>query len=230
MFVEEEADKVEVVENETSEPTTEQPVSPTETVDQTKAFAKRLKESTEKARADEREKIANSFGYASWDEYLNHTTNEKLIDKGFDPEAVRPVLQELIEQDPRFKEAMKYKAEKEEIEKRMFAEASIKQLNSVFGTKYTSVDDLDEDTVKDWNNGMSLEKAYAANHWNSIRDNAIKAAVSDNGKTHLKVLNGGSTESSKDRELMDGEDRIFAQLGVSKEDAKAFVNKHRTNK
>ena len=52
-------------------------------VDQTKAFAKRLKESTEKARieVEERKNIANSFGYESWSEYLDAQTNNKLLDK-----------------------------------------------------------------------------------------------------------------------------------------------------
>ena len=102
MFIEDEdiemADNVE----ETTEEVEEQPASPAETVDQTKAFAKRLKEETEKARKKEREDIAHSFGYESWEAYANAQTDNKLLDKGLDPESVRPVIKDLIKNDPEY--------------------------------------------------------------------------------------------------------------------------------
>lgn len=155
------ADNTEIVEKQESEITT--PVINQE-VDQTKAFAKRLKESTEKARIEERENIAKSFGYESWSEYLDAQTNNKILDKGLDPEAIKPMIKELIQNDPDYLDAMAIKKEKENLEKEFFAQTAIKDLNEKFGTKYASVNDLDEETITMWNKGISLEKAYAANN------------------------------------------------------------------
>ena len=57
----------------------DQSTSPVEKVDQTKAFAKRLREEVEKARNAERQSIAESFGYVSWQEYAEAQTNSKLL-------------------------------------------------------------------------------------------------------------------------------------------------------
>ena len=146
-----------------------QPTSPVDTVDQTKAFAARLKEEKAKAKLEAREEIAKSFGYASWNEYSEAQTNSKLMDNGLDPDTVRPVLKDLIHNDPEYLEAMKFKAEKEELEKELFASNSIKELNEKFGTHYNSVNELDPETIKMWNAGTSLEKAYAANNWEAIQ-------------------------------------------------------------
>lgn len=61
MLEDEMADNAEVIEETQETETTSPVVEPV--VDQTKAFAKRLKEFTEKARSEERENIAKSFGY-----------------------------------------------------------------------------------------------------------------------------------------------------------------------
>ena len=208
---------------------TNQPTSPVEQVDQTQAFARRLKEETEKVRLAERENIAKSFGYESWREYANAQTNNKLIDKGYDPDSVRPVLEDLIKEHPDFQEAMKYKAEKEALEKELFATNSIKALNEKFGTSYNSVNDLDPETIRLWNLGTPLEKAYAANNWEQIRDTAVKKANStrDNGKSHMKTVTG-SSQPSNTREIGTDELSVFRMFGFTEEQARNYVN--RTNK
>lgn len=206
-----------------------QPTSPVEQVDQTKAFAKRLKEATEKAIKEERLNIAKSFGYESWQDYADAQTNNKLLDKGLDPDSVRPVLKDLIREDPEYQEAMRYKAEKEALEKELFATNSIKALNDTFGTAYSSIDELDPETIRMWNLGTPLEKAYAANNWASIRDTAVKKASStkDNGKSHLKQVTGSSQQSTT-REIGKEELGWFSAMGFSGEQAKEYIN--RTNK
>jgi hypothetical protein len=208
-----------------------QPTSPVEKepVDQTKAFAARLKEEKAKAKLDVQKEIAESFGYASWDEYINAQTNNKLIDKGLDPETVRPVIKDLIKNDPEYIEAMKFKEEKEALEKEMFANASIKALNDKFGTNFTSVDELDKETIDDWNKGTPLEKAFAANNYSKLMEMAVKKANSnaDNGKSHLKTVTG-SSEKSNTRELSKDELGVFKMFGFTEEQAKNYVN--RTNK
>ena len=169
----EDIEKADNVIESTDEATVEQqPTSPVEQVDQTKAFATRLKEKA-KAKQEAKEEIAHSCGYDSWQEYVDNQTNSKLLDKGLDPDSVRPVLKDLIKNDPEYIEAMKYKAEKEELEKELFAQNAIQALNNKFGTNFKSVNELDKDTIDDWNKGMSLEKAFAANNYSKIMISSI---------------------------------------------------------
>ena len=220
-------DETETVETEQSTEETKQPTSPVETVDQTKAFATRLKEEKAKAKLEAREEIAKSFGYNNWAEYADAQTNNKLLDKGLDPDSVRPVLKDLIREDPDYQEAMKYKAEKEALEKELFATNSLKALNDKFGTAYSSIDELDPETIKLWNAGTPLEKAYAANNWESIRDAAVKKASvqKDNGKSHLKQVTGSSQQSNTVREISKEELNVFKMFGFTEEQAKEYVNR-----
>jgi hypothetical protein len=224
--IEEQAANVEETDTVEETEETKQPTSPVEPVDQTKAFAKRLKEETEKVRLAERENIAHSFGYNSWSEYADAQTNNKLLDKGLDPDSVRPVLKDLIREDPDYQEAMKYKAEKEALEKELFATNSIKALNEKFGTAYSSINELDPETVKMWNEGTPLEKAFAANNWESIRDTAVKKASvpKDNGKSHLKQVNG-SSQSNNTREIGKDELNVFKMFGFTEQQAKEYINR-----
>lgn len=226
----EDIEKADNVIESTDEATVEQqPTPPVEQVDQTKAFATRLKEEKAKAKQEAKEEIAHSFGYDSWQEYVDNQTNSKLLDKGLDPDSVRPVLKDLIKNDPEYIEAMKYKAEKEELEKELFAQNAIQALNNKFGTNFKSVNELDKDTIDDWNKGMSLEKAFAANNYSKIIDASVKKAVSnkDNGKSHLTTVTG-SIEKPKTREITKDELAVAKAFGITEEQFKEYVN--RTNK
>lgn len=203
-----------------------QSTPPVETVDQTKAFAQRLKEEKAKAKEEARKEIAESFGYNSWQEYADAQTNNKLLDKGLDPDSVKDVLKDLIYTNPDYVEAMKYKQEKEELEKEIFASNSLKQLNETYGTNYTSVNQLDKPTFDMWSAGTPLVNAYAAHNMSKIVDNAVKQAVAarDNGKSHLKSVSG-SSEESKTREISQDELKIAKQFGFSETQFKEYVNK-----
>lgn len=221
--IEEQAAKVESPETDVS---SEQPTSPVETVDQTKAFAQRLKQEKAKAKEEARKEIAESFGYNSWQEYVDAQTNDKIIGKGMDPDAVKDVLKDLIYTNPDYVEAMKYKQEKEELEKEIFASNSIEQLNKTYGTNYKSVDELDKQTIDAWNAGTPLVNAYAAYNMSTIIDSAVKKAMAarDSGKSHLKTVSG-STEESKTREISQDELRVAKAFGLDETKFKEYVNK-----
>ena len=227
-IIDEQAANVEETSTEDTPVEEPQPTSPVDTIDQTKAFAKRLKEATEKAIQEERLNIAKQFGHNSWQDYVDAQTNNKLLDRGLDPDSVRPVLKDLIKEDPEYQEAMRYKAEKEALEQELFATNSLKELNDTFGTTFTSVDELDPETVKLWNQGTPLKKAFAANNWELIRDNAVKKASStqDNGKSHLKQVTGSSKQSVT-RDVNKDELGWFNAMGYSAEQAREYLN--RTN-
>ena len=206
----------------------EQPTSPVEPVDQTKAFATRLKEEKAKAKLEAREEIAQSFGYDSWEAYCDAQTNKKLEDNGLDAETVRPVLKDLIKSDPDYVRAIKKAQEYEELEKEMFASDSIKKLNSTYGTNYQSINDLDPETIKMWNEGTPLEKAFAANNYKTIVDIAVKNATSrkkqDAGKSHLNNVSGNNTTSAT-REVSKAEVELAKRWGFTEEEIKKrFAN------
>lgn len=205
----------------------EQPTSPVEQVDQTKAFAARLKEEKAKAKLEAKEEIAKQFGFSSWEEYSNSQTTNKLLDRGLDPDSVLPVIKDLIKEDPDYQKAMEYKAREEELEKELFATNSIKALNDKFGTNYNSINELDQETITMWNAGTPLEKAYAANNWDKIRDAAVKKASSmDNGKSHMVPVSGGNVKSNA-RELTKEQLRAFEAIGgFTKEQVMEYYKKH----
>ena len=218
--IEEQADNTEVTQEET------QSTPPVETVDQTKAFAQRLKEEKAKAKLEARQEIAESFGYNSWQEYADAQTNNKILDKGMDPDAVKDILKDLIYTNPDYVEAMKYKQEKEELEKEIFASNSLEQLNKTYGTNYKSVDELDKQTIDAWNAGTPLVNAYAAYNMSTIIDSAVKKAMAarDSGKSHLKNVSGSSEESTT-REISQDELRIAKAFGLDETKFKEYVNK-----
>ena len=201
-----------------------QSTPPVET--ETQAFARRLKEEKAKARLEARQEIAESFGYNSWQEYVDAQTNNKILDKGMDPDAVKDILKDLIYTNPEYVEAMSYKKEKEALEKEIFASNSIKKLNETYGTNYKSVDELDKQTIDAWNAGTPLVNAYAAYNMSTIIDSAVKKAISsrDNGKSHLNNITG-SSEESKVRVATSDELRVAKAFGFSEEQLKNYINK-----
>ena len=214
----------EALETEVSNET--QPTSPVEQIDQTKAFAQRLKQEKAKAKDEAKKEIAESFGYNSWQEYVDAQTNNKIIDKGMDPDAVKDILKDLIYTNPEYVEAMKYKQEKEELEKEIFASNSIEQLNKTYGTNYKSVNELDKQTIDAWNAGTPLVNAYAAYNMSTIIDSAVMKAMAarDSGKSHLKTVSG-SSEESKTREISQDELRVAKAFGLDETKFKEYVNK-----
>ena len=213
----------EALETEVSNET--QPTSPVEQIDQTKAFAQRLKQEKAKAKDEAKKEIAESFGYNSWQEYVDAQTNNKIIDKGMDPDAVKDILKDLIYTNPEYVEAMKYKQEKEELEKEIFASNSIEQLNKTYGTNYKSVNELDKQTIDAWNAGTPLVNAYAAYNMSTIIDSAVKKAMAarDSGKSHLKTVSG-SSEESKTREISQDELRVAKAFALDDTKFKEYVN------
>lgn len=223
--IEEQAANTEV-QNEPEVQEETQSTSPVET--ETQAFARRLKEEKAKARLEARQEIAESFGYASWQEYADAQTNNKILDKGMDPDAVRDILKDLVYTNPEYVEAMKYKQEKEELEKEIFASNSLKQLNETYGTNFTSVGQLDSTTRDMWNAGIPLTKAYAANNMESIVANAVKKTVAsrDNGKSHLTNVSG-SSEEAKVRQVSQAELNVAKSLGLNEEKFKEYVKRQK---
>lgn len=170
------------------------PVEQTEQVDATKAFAKRLKEETIKIREEERANLAKTLGYETYDDMVKHQQDSKMLQDGYDPETLRPMLNDLLKTSPEYVEAMQYKKEKEELEKELFVKDSLKQLNESLGTTFTDIKDLDKDTIDLWNKGLPLDKAYAAANYTKLMK-PTPQPKQPTGKEHMQPVEKGATKS-----------------------------------
>lgn len=154
-----------------------EPVKTEVKVDETKAFAHRLKEKTEQAVAAERERIATSLGYASYADMENSKQKKMLEQEGLDPEQVQPIVDKLVQErlanDPRMKELEGYRQRQAE----EFAKRELAQLSELTGIKYNSLDDLPKDVIEDWRKTGSLKKSYISLHGEELITQARNAAA-----------------------------------------------------
>lgn len=142
---------------------TETPVNDTATdteVDKTKAFAKRLKESTDKARKEEREAIAKSLGFESYDALQKSHETRVLEDKGLDPEQASEAIDELVkkrlENDPRMKELDEFKKQRV----KEFGEKELAEITKLTNGEITKLSQLSKEVIDLWAKKGSLKAAY----------------------------------------------------------------------
>lgn len=177
-------------------------------VSTTKAFAKRLKESTDKARTEEREAIAKSLGYASYDEMQKQREAKMMTDKGLDPEQVNPVVDEIvkkrIDDDPRIKEleALKKKQVAE------FAKKELADISELTDGEITSLSQLSPEVIDVWKKTGSLKDAYMRVEGVNLI-NKIKAGKSKGTTDHLKNPSGSSGDSANTRALTAEEKQVW---------------------
>ena len=129
-------------------------------VDTTKAFAKRLKESTDKAVSAEREAIAKSLGFASYDEMMKSNMKKMYEDNGLDESTVSPIVDKLVEErlknDPRLKELEGYKQK----QLQEFAKAELAEVSKLTGGEITQLSQLPKEVIDLWKQTGSLKGAY----------------------------------------------------------------------
>lgn len=188
-------------------------------VDTTKAFATRLKESTEKARLEEREAIAKSLGFDSYDALVKSKEDQVITDKGLDPSVVTPVVEEIVKQridnDPRMKELAEYR-------KRQVAEFGKKELaeiTALTGGEITSLAQLSREVLDLWAKKGSLKSAYLELEGEKLI-NKVRGEQSKGGTAHLNTPSGGTNASSGKRYLTAEEKQMwrFFNPGMTEEE------------
>jgi hypothetical protein len=186
-------------------------------VSTTKAFAKRLKESTDKARNEEREAIAKSLGYASYDEMQKNREAKLMAEKGLDPEQVNPVVDEIvrkrIDDDPRIKEL-------ENLKRKQIAEYAKKELADIrelTDGEITSLNQLSPEVIEVWKKTGSLKNAYMQVEGANLI-NKIKAGKSKGTTDHLQNPSGSSGESKNTRALTAEEKQVWQLFNPSMTD------------
>lgn len=210
-------------ESQTSDNTTE---NKTEDVDTTKAFAKRLKESTDKVRLEEREAIAKSLGYESY-EALQKSRETKIIeDKGLDPNEVSPVIEELVkkrlDEDPRMKELTELR--KKQIEE--FGKRELAEITKLTNGEVTSLSQLPKEVIDAWKTKGSLKAAYMEIEGEKLI-NKIRSEQSKGSTNHMNSINGSTPEQSNQRPLTDEEKKYWKFFNPKITDEE--LNKKRVN-
>lgn len=136
------------------------PVNGDSAIDNTKAFAKRLRESTDKARSEERESIAKTMGYGSYDELMKSREKKVIEEKGFDPEEVTPLVEQLvkerIDKDPRMQEL----EELRRLKVQEFGKKELAEVTKLSGGEITSFNQLSPEVISAWKQKGSLKAAY----------------------------------------------------------------------
>lgn len=176
--------------------------------DTTKAFAKRLKESTDKAVTNEREAIAKSMGFNSYDEMMKSREKKFMEDKGLDPEQVSPVVEELVKQrlnaDPRMKELELLR--RKQIEE--FGKKELAEITQLTGGEITSLSQLPREVINLWKQKGSLKSAYMELEGEKLITK-IRGEQSNGTTSHLNGLRGGAGTPSNKRPLTAEEKQLW---------------------
>jgi len=190
-----------------------------EDVDNTKAFANRLKKSTEKARLEERNAIATSLGYDSYDDMIKKQETKKMEDNGLDPEKVAPIVDELVKKrldnDPRMLEL-------KELRKRQiteFGKKELEEISKLTNGKITKISQLSSNVIELWKTKGSLKSAYIEIEGEKLI-NSIRSEHSKGNTNHLQSPNGTLPSNEKARPLNKAERdawRVF-NPGITEEE------------
>jgi hypothetical protein len=158
-------------------------------VTETQAFAHRLKEATNKARNEERESIAKSLGYESYADMQAKREAEMLRNKGFDPEEVSPIVDEIVKQrlaeDPRMQELDGYKQER----MNAWAKKELAELNELTDGKIATMADIPADVLELWKTKGSLKKAYLELHGEELIRQTRTSVVSGQSRGSTSHMN-----------------------------------------
>lgn len=177
-------------------------------VETSKVFAKRLREKTEKAVAEERERIAKELGYESYSTMQKQKESRMLEESGLNPEDVSPVVDKIVEErlknDPRMKELDSYR----ERQMKEFAKKELEQIKELTGGTVTSMDQIPEDVLEHWKTSGSLKKSYIALHGEELIAQARRSAPRPS-TNHLQSPSGSPPTPSDVRPLTDEEKKVW---------------------
>lgn len=186
-------------------------------IDNTKAFAKRLRESTEKARTEERESIAKAMGYGSYEELIKSRERKVIEDKGLDPDDVAPIVEQLvkerIDKDPRMQEL----EELRQMRVQEFGKKELAEVTKLSGGEITSLNQLSPEVISAWKQKGSLKAAYLEVEG----EKRIMRMMSDQSRgttTHLTANGGSASVPTGERNLTADEKKMYKFFNPSMTD------------
>lgn len=177
-------------------------------VENTKAFATRLRESTEKARREEREAIAKSFGYDSYENMIKEREKKTYEDKGLDPDEVSPIVEQLVKQrldnDPRMQELAEYRKQ-QQLE---FGKRELAEITKLTGGRITNLNQLPKNVLERWQENGSLKSAYLELEGEKLIEQ-MRSEQSRGSAEHLGNPNGSSPANTNQRPLTEQEKQMW---------------------
>lgn len=178
----------------------------------TEAVSKRINEVRKKTESETEERIAKDLGYNSYSELLKDKEKSLLKSAGLDDEEVSAIVEQLVEKrfqsDPRMKKLEQLELD----EKKEFVTSQLKEINTLSGNNYTSIDQLPKETLELWEKTGNLKQAYLATKGEELITKSKSTAYK--GTLDHLVNPGTGTSSSKTRLLTEDEKAIFrAVLG-----------------
>lgn len=196
-------------------------------IENTKAFAKRLSEKTEKVRLEEREKIAKELGYDSYANMVKDREKKILEEHGLTPEEVSPVVDELVNKrlndDPRMQELTELRKKRTE----EFAKEELAKLSELTGGEITSMSQIPKDVIEEWTKTGSLTKSYMKLHGEELIIK-VRSGQSNGSVKHLKTPGAGSNVDTGKRPLTKDEIKmwkVFNPKMTDEELSKVMVDK-----
>lgn len=189
--------------------------------EETKAFSKRLNE--------EREKIAKTMGFESYEQMMKSNEDKLIADKGFNPEEVAPLVNELVEKrlqnDPRLKELEGYRKQ----QAKEFGERELTEISKLTGGEISRLEQLPRDTIEEWKRTGSLKKAFLTTHGEEYITKA-RATSSKGTTSHLHSPAGTPPVADDSRPLTSEEKAVWRQFfpGISEEELSKKTTKIRS--
>jgi transposase len=206
LFPDEDLQETPTVEQET-EPTTE-PQPEVNNVETTKSFAKRLSEKTEQVRKEEREAIAKSLGYESYEVMMKKREYKTIEDKGFDPEEISPLVEELVQNrinnDPRMKELENFRAQ----QVAEFGKRELAEITKLTDGEITRLEQLPSEVLELWKKKGSLKSAYLELEGEKLIMKA-RSAQSKGSTSHLANASSVKNFPLTERPLTDEEKQAW---------------------
>lgn len=166
-------------------------------VTETQAFAHRLKEATEKARAKEREDIAKSLGFESYEALQKDREQKVYEENGLDPTDVAPVIEKIVQQrlesDPRMQELESYR-QKQASE---WAKKELAELKTLTGGAISKLDDVPKDVIELWKTKGSLKGAYLELHGEQLITE-LQRGQNSSSTSHLQSPRGSTSAPTEE--------------------------------
>lgn len=191
----------------------------------TKAYSERLNKDRAKIAEDVRNEIAQSFGFATYDEFLRSRQDETIRAAGLDPVVAKPVLEKLVNSDPVVLAAKRSQSEQSSELLKQKERDDLFALNSKYGTQFTSLEEIDDATKALYEKGVPLDKAYGVEHLSEVSAKSHKVASPSKG--HLQNVTGSSSAGSSNKPPLDAKQMaIFRKMlpNVSDEEITKFYN------
>lgn len=195
---------------------------------ETKTFAQRLKKMTDKAVNEERQSIAKSMGYESYEAMLKEKEKDILKDKGLDPDEVSPIVDEIVkkrlEDDPRLKELETLRQQKIQ----EWGKKELATITELTGGKIKKLEDIPQPVIELWKVRGSLKTAYLELEGENLIKQ-IQLGGQKGSNEHLNNPQGNPPATNETKRIMTPEEKrvykIFNPTITDEELNKKMIDK-----